>query len=148
MSVCPWPSHRRERRRPGSSRPAQWCRNIAPRHLPSACRAWGSCVSSMATMAARAELLQDVLAQVIAHAIGIPDRLGKQALHAIGSGFAGLLGQVPAVFALDGTQQALQVRQNPTARFWAGKARGRRRCKWVSSTAPRTQRESGSSWGR
>jgi hypothetical protein len=71
-----------------------------------------------------AELLQGVGTQVIAHAVGVPDRLGEQALHPVGCGFAGLLGQLPAVFALDGTEQALQVGQRPTTRLWSGKARG------------------------
>jgi hypothetical protein len=35
-----------------------------------------------------------------------------------------MLGQVPAIFALAGTQQALQVRQGTTTRFWSGKASG------------------------
>ena len=70
-----------------------------------------------------AELLQDVGAQVVAHALGVPDRLGKQALHPVGRGFAGLFCQLPAVFALDGAQQALQVLQRPLTWFRAGKTR-------------------------
>jgi hypothetical protein len=35
-----------------------------------------------------------------------------------------MLGQVPAIFALAGTQQALKVRQGTTTRFWPGKAGG------------------------
>ena len=56
-----------------------------------------------------------------------PKPPGEQALHAIGSSFSGMLGQMPAIFALDGTQQALQVRQSTTARFWSGKTRGNAR---------------------
>ena len=70
------------------------------------------------------EVFQDILAQVVTHAVSIPDRLGEQALHTIGPGFSGLLGQVPAIFALTATQQALQVCQGPTTGFWSDKARG------------------------
>ena len=72
----------------------------------------------------RAKLLQGVGAQVVAHALGVPDRLGEQALHAVGRSFAGLLGQLPAVFALDRAQEALQVQKRSMTRFRAGKARG------------------------
>jgi len=36
-----------------------------------------------------------------------------------------MFGQLPAIFALDGTEQSLQVEQRPTTRFWSGKARGK-----------------------
>jgi hypothetical protein len=71
-----------------------------------------------------AQLLQGVGAQLIAHAIRVPHSTGKQALHALGSGFSGVFSQLPAIFALDATQQALQVTQHPAAWFRAGKARG------------------------
>jgi len=61
----------------------------------------------------RAQLLKRVGAQVIAHAVRIPDRLGEQALHAIGARFSGVFGQLPPVFARRITQDALQVSQHP-----------------------------------
>jgi hypothetical protein len=42
----------------------------------------------------------------------------------VGSAFASLFSQLPPIFALDWTQQALQVQKRPPTRFWAGKARG------------------------
>ncbi len=68
-----------------------------------------------------AQLLQHVAAQVVTHQIRIPDSTGEQALHAVGSGFSSLLGQLPPIFALDGTQQTLQVAECPTAGFRPGK---------------------------
>ena len=82
------------------------------------------------------EVFQDILAQVVTHAVRIPDRLGEQALHTIGPGFSGLLGQVPAIFALAATQQALQVRQSTTTRFWSGKARGNPRMQMGEGLSP------------
>jgi hypothetical protein len=83
-----------------------------------------------------AELLQDVLAQIITHQISIPDRLREQALHAMRSGLSGMLGQVPAIFALATTQQALQVRQNTPTRFWSDKARGNSRMQLSEQLCP------------
>ena len=54
----------------------------------------------------RTELLQRVGTQVIAHAIGIPDRLREQTLHAIGTRFSGMFGQLPPIFAGRVTQDA------------------------------------------
>ncbi len=54
-----------------------------------------------------AQLLQHVGPQVIAHALGVPHGLREQALHAIGARFAGVFGQLPAIFALRLTQEAL-----------------------------------------
>jgi hypothetical protein len=41
----------------------------------------------------------------------------------IGGGFSGVFSQVPAIFALDATDESLQIGQRPAARFWSGKAR-------------------------
>jgi len=71
-----------------------------------------------------AELLQHVPTQVVTHQIGIPDGTGKQALHAIRAGFSGVFGQLPAIFALDATEESLQVEQSTTTRFWPGETRG------------------------
>ena len=53
-------------------------------------------------------MFHDILAQVLTYQIGIPDRLGQQALHAIRGGLSGMLGQVPAIFALAGTRACLE----------------------------------------
>ncbi len=49
-----------------------------------------------------------VRAQIVAHPIGIPDGAGEQALHPIGTRFSGVFGQLPAVFARGGTEDAVQ----------------------------------------
>jgi len=41
----------------------------------------------------------------------------------IGGGFAGLLGQLPAIFALNGTHETLEIGQGPAAWFRTGKTR-------------------------
>ena len=57
-------------------------------------------------------------------------------MHAIGSGFSGVFGQLPAIFALDGTQHALQVRQSARRRGSGRAKRGAiRACNWVSNCA-------------
>ena len=71
-----------------------------------------------------AELLQDIGTQVVTYQIGIPDATCEQALHPVRGGFSGLLGQLPAIFALDAAEEALQVAERPTTGFWPGKARG------------------------
>jgi hypothetical protein len=71
-----------------------------------------------------AQLYKYTAAQIITHQINIPNGTRKQALHPIGSGFSSMLGQVPAIFALAGTQQALKVYQGATTRFWPDKAGG------------------------
>src|SRR5713101_1310024 len=72
-----------------------------------------------------AQLLYRVGSHVVADPIDIPFGTGEQALHAKGCGFSGMFGQLPAIFALDGTEQSLQVEQRPPTRFWSGKARGK-----------------------
>jgi hypothetical protein len=72
----------------------------------------------------RAQLLQDIATQVVTHQIGIPNGTGEQTLHARGGGFSGLLGQLPAIFALEVTEQSLQVPQHAATGFGSGKARG------------------------
>jgi hypothetical protein len=44
-----------------------------------------------------AEVLDDVVAQVLAHSVGIPAGPGQQVLHAVRRGIPGVLGQRPAV---------------------------------------------------
>jgi hypothetical protein len=55
----------------------------------------------------RAELLKRIGAQVITHALRIPDRVREQALHAIGAPFSSMFGQLPAIFTGRITQDAL-----------------------------------------
>jgi hypothetical protein len=69
-------------------------------------------------------LLKGVGTQVIAHASGIPHGACEQTLHPIGACFSGMFGQLPPIFALRVTQDALQVRQRPAARLCTSKAWG------------------------
>jgi threonine dehydrogenase-like Zn-dependent dehydrogenase len=46
-----------------------------------------------------AEVLKEVVPDVVADCVGIPDRTGEQVLHAIRGGVPGVLGQGPAVGA-------------------------------------------------
>jgi hypothetical protein len=69
-----------------------------------------------------AEVLQCVGTQVIAHPIGIPHGTCEQALHAVWTPFSGVFSQLPPVFAFGLTQDALQVRQRPTAWLCTSKA--------------------------
>jgi hypothetical protein len=65
-----------------------------------------------------AEPLQDVGAQVITYQVSIPDCLGEKALHTIWSGFSGMFGQLPPIFARHFAQQSLQIQEGPATRFW------------------------------
>jgi hypothetical protein len=58
----------------------------------------------------------------IANAIRIPNGLRKQALHAIRSGFMSLFGDLPAVFALGGAQNGLQITEGTGIGFGSSKA--------------------------
>lgn len=68
-----------------------------------------------------AKVFQGERTHLVAHAVLIPDGLGEQALHAIGGGFTGLFGQLPAIFARDATQKTLQKALHSLVGFWAGK---------------------------
>jgi hypothetical protein len=68
-------------------------------------------------------MLKGVRAQIIAHAICVPDGAGEQPLHPIGASLSGMFGQLPAVFARGGTEDAVQKRECTTTRFGSGKAR-------------------------
>ena len=70
-----------------------------------------------------AKMLKSVSAQIIAHAIGVPDGAGEQALHPIRASFSGVFGQLPAVFARGVTEDAVQKRERTSTRFGPGKAR-------------------------
>ena len=64
-----------------------------------------------------------IATQIVAHQIGIPHSLGEQPLHAIGCGFSGVFSQLPAIFALNGTHETLEIGQGPAAWFRTGKTR-------------------------
>jgi len=63
------------------------------------------------------QLLHDIVAQVVAHPVGVPPGAIQQPLHPIRGHLTGLLGQPPAVLALDLAQQPSQVGQRATARL-------------------------------
>ncbi len=60
-------------------------------------------------------------AQLIAHAVVIPDGVRQQALHAIRTGLFGMFGDLPAIFPGDVTDDGLQVEPGVTARLGARK---------------------------
>jgi len=66
-------------------------------------------------------MFQDIRTQIVPDQIGIPHSLGKQPLHAVGISFSGVLSQLPAIFAFDGTEQSLQIQKCPTTWFRSGK---------------------------
>src|SRR6266849_1171537 len=68
------------------------------------------------------EMFHHIGAQVVSDPIDVPDGTREQALHAIGRLLSGVLGQLPAIFALGATEDALQIGKRPTTRFWSGKA--------------------------
>jgi hypothetical protein len=70
------------------------------------------------------QALQDVGSQIVTHQVGIPDGTIQQPLHAVRSGFSGVFRQLPAIFALDGTDNAFQIGQRSTTRFRSDKTRG------------------------
>src|SRR5712691_2608815 len=51
-----------------------------------------------------AEMLKGVRAQIIAHAVGLPDGSSEQPLHPIGASLSGVFGQLPTVFTRGGTE--------------------------------------------
>src|SRR5712691_1543965 len=73
------------------------------------------------------QLFIDIATQIVAHQTRIPHGLGEQALHAIGCGFPGVFSQLPAIFALGGTHETLQVAQCSTAWFGSGETRANAR---------------------
>jgi hypothetical protein len=70
-----------------------------------------------------AQLLHDVGPQIVAHRVHVPVGHSQQPLHAIGSGLAGLLGQLPAVLAFNRAQETTQVGESAAPRFRPPKAR-------------------------
>jgi hypothetical protein len=64
-----------------------------------------------------AQMLHNVVPEIISNQVGVPDVGGKQALHPVGSGIARLLRQLPAVLALYPAEQPLQILQGPPTRL-------------------------------
>lgn len=67
-----------------------------------------------------AQVAPQVGLQVIAHSIGVPLGTVQQMLDAVGGGVAGMFGQLPAILALDGAEQAGQVGAQMPPCFAAG----------------------------
>src|SRR3954469_22750634 len=63
------------------------------------------------------QMLDHIGPQIIAERIGVPVNAREELLHAVWSGVPGRLGEVPAVLALQGGQQALKIRQGASARL-------------------------------
>jgi hypothetical protein len=59
------------------------------------------------------QMLHEVTAQLVTHRIRVPERAPQHGLEAIGGGFPADFGQLPAVLALGGTEQAPQIRHRP-----------------------------------
>src|SRR5207248_778397 len=70
------------------------------------------------------QTLQNVRAQIATHQIRAPDGAVEQALHPIRAGFACVLSQLPAIFALDGTHNAFEKCQYSLTGFRASETRG------------------------
>ena len=62
--------------------------------------------------------------------------MGEETLHPIRGSFSGVFGQLPAIFALDATEQTLQIAERPASGFWPGKARGNPAMQLAESLCP------------
>src|SRR5215203_2073679 len=69
-------------------------------------------------------MLDHIGPQIIAERIGIPVNAREELLHAVWRVVAGRLGEMPAVLALQGGQQALKIRQGASARLRTPEPRG------------------------
>ena len=69
-----------------------------------------------------AEMVDDVVPEVIADALGVPGGGVQETLHPMRPGLADRLCELPPVLALDALQQAGQVAPRPLPRFGARKA--------------------------
>jgi hypothetical protein len=76
--------------------------------------------------AARAvpEMREYILAQIVAHPLGIPAGGTQQAVHTLGVGIADRLGELPAVLTFDPTEQANQATPEPLPHFDVSEAAG------------------------
>jgi hypothetical protein len=70
-------------------------------------RLWGS------------QMLHDIVAQCIAHRIGVPQGTAQQVLKTIRCAITAHVGQLPAVLALGRAEQAAQIRHGALPRFGA-----------------------------
>jgi hypothetical protein len=73
-------------------------------------------------LASRGEVLDHVFAQVVANLIGVPPGRVQQPLHALRIPLADGLGHLPAVLALDPTEQPEQVALRPLPGLRAAEA--------------------------
>src|SRR5579859_7729621 len=91
-------------------------------------------------MAAMTSLLRRLVqregADLIAYPIDVPHGLGEQALHTVGSGFSGLLSQLPAIFAFHATQNTLNKTQHPLKRFRPSKVGSQTSVQLEQGTVP------------
>jgi hypothetical protein len=69
-----------------------------------------------------AQVVQDEAAQVVAHALHVPDRPIEQALDALWPSLADGLRHLPPIFALHSVEEAEHVALGPLAHFPAGEA--------------------------
>ena len=67
-----------------------------------------------------AQVLSDVVANVIAHLVVVPHRPAKQVLHPIRAGIAGVLSDRPAVLAWQVREQAAHERPGPPPQLHPG----------------------------
>jgi hypothetical protein len=127
----PSPPHRARHTEPATPRPR--CSAASPRWC-SACSFRGRRTRPAALLdepglihdqhPARAEPLDRVGPELVAHGVGVPVRGAQQPLHPVRRHLAGGLGQCPAVFAFQLAQQAAQVGQHPGSRPGAGERTG------------------------
>ena len=68
-------------------------------------------------------MLDHVGPQVVADPIGVPAHPAEEVLHPVGRGIPGGFGQLPAVLALDRSQQPTQVGQRTAPRLDPAEAR-------------------------
>jgi hypothetical protein len=68
-------------------------------------------------------LLHAIGAQLVADGVGVPIGAAQQILEAVRSRLAADLRHLPAVLALDLTEQAMQIRQDPVAGLRVGEIR-------------------------
>src|SRR5215216_2224067 len=115
---CRW---RRPRRpRPGSSLSARPCPStgVAPGRLGALLEEPGLIHHQHPAWVA--EPLHDIAAHVVAQRVWVPADGGQQPLHSVRGRLAGVLGQLPAILAVDPTQQPAQEPSSPPADLRAG----------------------------
>src|SRR2546421_4375525 len=93
-------------------------------------------LSTLAGQGRRGESVPEEATQLIAHAVVIPDGLGKQTLHGIRTGVFGVFGDLPAIFPGDVTDDGVQVEQGVTARLGARKTGRQARMQMEQAQGP------------